>query len=344
MTIIWFSLLHYYTTISGFLCYFFIFKKSINISKIDALILFSLILLFVFQILNKNLNSVIIDFRFYWGWIIFYFIFKEINVSKKIIVDALALMSVLTLVETVLINTIIPPHQLPNFPDLQGGITEYRGEGYYQRPYSFGASATVGSSLLVTLMALCNVQGWRFWLSVIAVLLFVSGTGLIALFVLLLVRYRLLIIKAALPLVLILFLSATVFPEIILSINDEFLRKVGVKYIDEIIDLKFFSIVETYQQLDFYSLMFGDPDGFRGGDFGSLAFVLSNGFFGLILFLTLTVSRINRANIFPLFLILATTFHYPVIFFLPGQMILGLLLSLDKVGLLEEVDNNPKRR
>jgi hypothetical protein len=336
MAIVWFSMLHYYTTFSGFVAYFFIFLKKIKISKVDALTLCGLILLFAFQLFNKDSSALIVDFRFYWGWIIFYFIFKANVVSKKIIVDALVLLSILTLVETVLINTVIAPHLLPNFPDLQGGLTEYRGEGYYQRPYSFGASATVGSSLLVTLITLCNVRGWRLWLSVLAVLVFVSGTGIIALLVLLLVRYRALMIRATLPLGLILFLGEAALPEVKLSIIDEFTRKVGTNYIGDLIDLKSSSIVEVYQNLDAYALIFGDPDGFRGGDFGFLAFVLSNGFFGLLLFLSMIFSRINKANVFPLFLIIATTFHYPVMFFLPGQMLIGLLLSLNRGGLAEE--------
>jgi hypothetical protein len=343
MAIVWLSLIHYYTTFSGFVAYLFIFIKRIKLSLVDAVILCSLILLFVFQLFNKDWSAVIIDYRFYWGWMVFYFIFKANVVSKKILVDALVLLSILTLVETVLINTVIAPYLLPNFPDAQGGVAEFRGDEYYQRPYSFGGSATVGSSLLVILMALCNVQGWRFWLAVSAVLFFVSGTGIVALFVLLLVRYRPLMIRAALPLGMILLLGSAVLPEITLSIINEFTRKIGSNYIGELIDLKYSAVVEVYKDLDAYALIFGAPDGFRGGDFGLLAFVVSNGILGLLLFLAMIFFRTNRTNIFPLFLIVATTLHYPVLFFLPGQMMFGLLLSLDRGELVADGKKNLER-
>lgn len=337
MAIIWLSLLHYYTTFSGFLAYFFIAGKKIRISNMDFLFLCGLTLLLMFQISINDLSAVIIDLRFYWGWIIFYFIFKANVVNQKIFNDALVLLSVLTLVEAALINTVMPASTLPNFPDIATSPGDFVSEGFYQRPYSFGANATVGSSLLVTLMALCNVQGWRLWLSGLAVLVFVSGTGIFALLLLLLVRYRPLIIKTALPLFSIL-LCVIFLAEKISPLFELFARKTGSDYLKFLIDFKSTQILNAYENIDAYMLIFGTPDWSRGGDFGFLTFMASNGFFGFLLFLLIIFSRINRNNAFPLFLIVATSFHYPVLFFLPGQMIFGLLLSIRKDRLLDKTE------
>lgn len=337
-TFVWLSLFHYYTIFSGFLAYLFVFRKKVQISNADFLLLCGLILLFIFQLFIKDPFSILKDFRFYWGWVIFYFIFKANVIDQKIFNTVLVILSVVTLAEAVLINTVISAQVLPNFPTLEAGLTEFVGNEDYQRPYSFGASATVSSSLLVLLMAICNVQGWRFALSVLAVLVFISGTGTLALLLLLLLKYRPLIIKSFLPLILLLLLSSFFFNESMLFIFERFMGKIGPDYLADLADIKTTQLFDSYQNLGIYEYFFGDPNGFRGGDFGVLAFVLANGFFGLLLFLAAILSCVNKVNAFPLFLIVGTSFHYPVLFFLPGQMMFGWLLSIKKDVLLDKTE------
>ena len=86
---------------------------------------------------------------FFWGWVIFYLIFKNQGINKIKIEKILILLCLLTLSEAVLINTLVQPFDLPNYPNFEDGKTEWVSVGLYQRPYSFGASASVGSSLLV---------------------------------------------------------------------------------------------------------------------------------------------------------------------------------------------------
>lgn len=329
--VIWLALFHYYTTFTGFISYLFVATKKIKISNFDFLFLCCLFLLLIFQSFIKDTYAVLVDFRFYWGWIFFYFIFKRHFIDKGILTPVLVLLSVVTLIEALLINTVVSPWLLPNFPSLEAGLrSEFVPEGFYQRPYSFGASATVSSSLLVVLMSLCNVRGWRFLLSVAAVLSFASGTGVLALMVLLLIVYRSQARKLVVPAALILLAGYLFFSERMLSILDRFAQKCGPDYISLIIDYKWSQLVSSYSEIQPYTAIFGVPDGFRGGDFGMLAFVLSNGIFGVMLLLLMLLFRVNRANRFPLFLILLTTLHYPVMFFVPGQMIFGLLLSYNK--------------
>lgn len=329
--VIWLALFHYYTTFTGFVSYFFVASKKIKISNFDFLFLCSLSLLLISQAFIKNISAVLVDFRFYWGWVVFYFIFKNNFLEKKVLTTVLVLLCVATLIEALLINTVVSPWLLPNFPSLEAGLrSEFVPEGFYQRPYSFGASATVSSSLLVVLMSLCNVRGWRFLLSVAAVLSIVSGTGILALVLLLLIAYRSQARRLIFPAVLILLTGYLVFSSVMLSIFERFAKKIGPDYASLMIDFKWSQLVNVYNGIQPYTAIWGVPDGFRGGDFGMLAFVLSNGIFGVMLLLLMLLSRVNRANRFPLFLILLTTLHYPVMFFVPGQMIFGLLLSYNK--------------
>lgn len=332
MVIMWLSLLHYYTRCSGFLAYFFILFKKIKLSSADFLLLFGLVLLICLQLNIKDSLAILKDIRFYWGWIIFYFIFKSNPVDQKTVNSTLVVLCIMAIIEAVLINTVVSARMLPNFPsDSELAYTHF-SMGGYQRPYSFGGNATVASSLLVTLMALCEVQGWRLALSTMTVLFFVSGTGTLTLLLLLVVRYWRWVLKIALP---VSFVAALCF--FVLSDRGQllfgmFASKVGLEYVDLIVNFKLFQIIDAFQNVNAYTLLCGDPEGFRGGDFGALAFVLSNGFFGTFLFLSLILSRLSKTNMFPLLLVVIASFHYPVMFFMPGQMLFGMLLSINNGG------------
>ncbi len=333
MAIVWLSFLHYYTTFTGFLAYLFIGFKKLKLDQIDWFAGLGLLFLILAQLVVKEPVALIIDIRFYWGWFIFYCLFKSTSVSHNMMRNALVILCVLTVIEAVLINTVIPAHVLPNFPNLEMGRSEYVYEGYYQRPYSFGASATVGSSLLVVLMALCQVSGWLFWFASVSVVLFLSGTGLLSLFLLIGVKYPWNMIKALLVLLVAGALVWVFMPEWIQPITKRISDKFGWDYLNAIADLKLLQITTGYESLNPFFLLFGDPYGFRGGDFGFLAFAVSNGILGFFLFLLLVLTRLNRANLFPVLLLVLTSCHYPVMFYLPGQMLFGLVLAMNEKGL-----------
>lgn len=112
---------------------------------------------------------------------IFYFIFKNHPIANNKIEKIIILLYSFTLSEALLINTLIQPYDLPNYPSFEDGKTEWVSEGLFQRPYSFGASASVGSSLLVALIAMYRLRGWKFGLSILSVLVFGSEVGILLL-------------------------------------------------------------------------------------------------------------------------------------------------------------------
>lgn len=326
------AIFHYYTKFSGFVAYLFCAPKKNKMAALDFFFLCGVLSLGVFQLFMKDIISTLIDFRFYWGWIFFYFFFKTHRVDAKLVATLLVMLSIMVLIEAALINTVISPWALPNYPKFEDGLlSEYNLNTFYQRPYSFGASATVGSSLLVVLMDLCGAQGWRIVLASLAVVSFLSGTGLFALVLLFIVRYRnIKILSVSLTFVAICMVGYFLFPDVAAYLFGRIYSKVSVDYFSNAIFFKQAQIVDSYKDIDLYSIVFGDVNGFRGGDFGFLAFVLSNGVYGMFLFLFMLFVRLNRANKFSLFILVSTSFHYPVIFFLPGQMIFGLLLSMSE--------------
>lgn len=334
VAVIWMALFHYYTTISGYVAYLVIFLKKNVVSNVDFFYLNGLALLVTLQIFEKTPKDIIVDLRFYWGWIFFYFIFKNSLINQKTITAVLKTLIILTLLEAVLINTIIHPQLLPNFPSTEAS-SHFAVAGSYQRPYSFGANATVSSSLLVAIMALCNVRGWLLWLSVLTVLVFASGTGILGLTLLLFVKYRSQMIKMIIPLFAVLLAAYFIFFDEIQFMLDILINKVGLEYIRYMLDFKWLQILDSYHATSVYSLLFGGSTEFRSGDFGFLDYIVGNGFFGLFLFLFFLLTHINKINRLPLLLIIIATFHYPAIFFIPGQVLFGLLLSLNKTNYLK---------
>lgn len=334
--VIWLSLLHYYTTFSGFLAYLFIAWKKAKLSKMDFLFLCGIISLLMAQLVIKEPSAIFIDLRFYWGWIIFYFIFKANVVNEKMLGNAFVLLCVITLVEAILINSVISAITLPNFPVADASMTDFAIPGNYQRPYSFGASATVGSSLLVVLMAISKVRGWRLWLGVFTVFVFASGTGIFILLLFLLVKYPKWMMKASFLLMLATLVMGYFLPQQTSDLFNLYNSKIGPEYLEFLIDFKLSQINEYIDALDTYMIFFGGLGEYRGGDFGFLAFILANGILGLLLFLMILFYRTNKKNRFPIFLIVLSSFHYPVMFFLPGQMIFGWLLSNRKDRVLDK--------
>ena len=113
--------------------------------------------------------------RFYYGFIIFYYIFQNINIFP--LVKVFWLLVFLLIIEALAINTFINARDLPNFPD---GGTHFTSKGY-QRPYSFGRNASVSSTIFTVLAALrfkMSIKGVV--ISFVTTCIFASGTGFVS--------------------------------------------------------------------------------------------------------------------------------------------------------------------
>ena len=274
-------------------------------------IIFAAYVLMLFGV-NGFLNGLYL-FRFFWGFILFYLLFKsgiQIQIDKLLI-----FLSVLTIIEAVLINTVISAQLLPNFPSMEAA-SHFAPAGDYQRPYSFGGSASVTSVILVAFLAVSRL-GWRGKSLVIsAISACMSGSGFIA--------------------VIIYFLARTprigyllIVPAIIGVVYSADIYKISPDYLFYLLDFKIGQITDNYSSA---FLFLGEPlqasEGSAGGDFAALTFLQYNGLVGLFLFFTFFVLNINKLNWLPILILLVGALHYGVIFFFPGQLALGYILNI----------------
>ncbi|MBI4938466.1 MAG: hypothetical protein HY846_09700 [Nitrosomonadales bacterium] len=251
--------------------------------------------------------------RFFWGFLLFYLAFRSgirLQTGKLLL-----FLSALTLAEAALINTVISAELLPNYPSAETASGHFATGESYQRPYSFGGSASVTSVILVALLAISRI-GWKgICCAVAAICACMSGSGFLALIIYLLAKARPALLLALVPVVAGVVASGEI-------------QKISLEYIHYLLEFKSNQISA---QLPANSLLTGiplqdSPNG-MGGDFASLSFVKLNGLAGLVFFLSIVAINTNRANWLPLFILLAGSVHYGVIFFLPGQLIFGYFLS-----------------
>ncbi|MEO5330771.1 MAG: hypothetical protein H7839_02000 [Magnetococcus sp. YQC-5] len=266
--------------------------------------------------------------RFYLGFCFFYLFIQK----KSVIIDIdnlLLVLCCLTIVDLILVNFLIAPEMMPNYPVKDGQLIHSLESfgGAYNRPYSFGGSASVTSCILVALLASSKSKRLIFKLFVfLTVFVVYSGTGYGALFVYLIFKNR---IFAFLVFVLILFGVIGV-----MQVGDDY-QKLDPQYFLFLIDFKIQQFNELIPNMPSWRYLFGfasDSYGGRGGDFGLLTFFLGQGLILAVLFLAFFVKKLNRYNALPLLILFIGTLHYSVIFYYVGQFIFAYFLNYGGKG------------
>ena len=304
----------------SYLCGLKFFK--IKLGLFDCLFTLTLITLLFSNFIFYEPELVLTRFRFYFGFFVFYIFFKsgEGFPFRRF----LLLLLIIIPIEAFLINTFISPYDMPNFPNEEA--TSHFNLGGYQRPYSFGGNSSVSSSLLVILLSLVTMSTFRNYLAVICVFIFSSGTGFIVLLVsILLKRIKIIIIGSFSILLLV-----VLFHSDIISFIDGLGLKLNSDYILVIIDFKINQINVFFDGFSTFDYLFGNLDSLEegyGGDFGWMYFVSGYGIISFMILNLFILSKVTKGTFIPILLSILATFHYPVIFFLPGQIILGYLMA-----------------
>jgi len=304
----------------GMISYFVIFFGNIiKFSFFEILAIFYLIFVFIFFYIDSNVDffRLINIFRFYFGFIVFYLFFKVNNsISFR---NILIFLLILIPIETIAINFFIHPQLLPNYPDIE--MTSHFSDGYL-RPYSFGGNASVSSVLLVVLFLL-NKNYLKVRFDFFYILLLSSGSGFLAYAI---YKLKFFTVKK------IIFILSLIFI-ILYSQHIEFSTdKLSREYFLYLYDYKYEQIYSIlFQDLNFYGFIFGSFDGLDefgyGGDFGYVYLVRYFGIMGLLIFLIFSLNKINSYNFIPISIMMIFTLHYPVMFFMPGQIIFGYALA-----------------
>ena len=332
--LIWLGMFSAFINPMGLLSYLVIFRlRNIKLSYIDCLFFLYLFFIFVYNIMSGvELFNLLYTFRFYFGFVIFYLYFKSDNnfdFSKVFIIFLFFIP-----IEALLINTIISPKVMPNFPS-EEAFSHFSLTGY-QRPYSFAGNASISSCIVIAIAAFLFPKNRKYnALLIFITAVFSSGTGWLAYF-LFRVWNRIKILFFIFSIFSI--LSVLYYNELI-NLMGMLSSKISAEYITLILEYKLLQFSSLLNDFTYFDMIAGNLVKLNynyGGDFGWLYFSLVFGFLSFIIMSIYIFSKINRHTIIPVTILFVFTFHYPVIFFIPGQIFLGFLLS--QHGVREKCD------
>lgn len=313
------SFLNALSPIVGVLLYVCSFFKVRRFNNSDILFTLSFVFLLFYHVLINESIYHIVSFRFYFGFLIFYFFFKKtkiININKIFI-----FLTIFIWLEFIIINTVIHPSLLPNFPDINN-FSHYSENVLYNRPYSFGCNASVSSTIYLIVFILTSRKFKKiipFTLFFLTFCLFASGTGFICFLLYMFIKK---------PFYISVFLLIFTF---IITLEVEYaFRKLSLSYITFLYQNKLEQILLYFDNYTLFDYAFGNNKNVEtmGGDFGWIYFILYYGISGLMLLTFFILKNLNRFNCIPILILAVSTFHYPTVFFFSGQVILGYLLNI----------------
>ena len=309
----WVFFLLFFSPIFGFafLCYLYmglslLFSRIRSVKERGMSILLCSILFFIcykyIQIGNFTCWFALV--RFFIGWALAFAYFRRftLNVSVNSIILAFAFEII---VEFLLINTILPPSFLLNYPD----IDDIGNIGPFIRVYSVGSNSSISGTILCMLLAYreslnkrgCDVKDIRVdILSTICIVMFASGTSFYLFLIYLFYRFNLLKIKY------LIFASIVIYALFIviskMSILDGgILSHMSFDYLEFLWDYKEMQIEDFLHEYKNMSRLFGyDYNGREEpliwGDFAILEYYVSFGIIGVFLLIVVICTKVNKIN------------------------------------------------
>lgn len=316
-----------------------------RLSPVDLALAGVAILLFGAKILQVGLPISELLFRYYFGFIIFYYFFKMTGATFRV-EKLLKVYCIVVLIEAFLINTVVPVSLMRNYPDMETATSHAtKFFGFYQRPYSVGTNATISSMIIVFMLFYLEIyrkRGVKLMtrgleiLAAITVLAFVSGGGMM--FYAVYWGYKLNLFSRARNLVgLGVFTALFIWVAIYVSTleSDNALSKISITYFEFLIGFKTNQINETAYALDQSSWIIGADFSDKSelliwNDFSIRDLVHCLGLGGVSMLLLFCLSKINRSNKAVVVICLLSLFHYGSTFAMPGAMMLGYVLNLNR--------------
>lgn len=318
--------------------------KVVKFKFIDLILIALLFFFIVIKTSQTGFQTCMVLSRYYFGFILFYLMFNNININLKLD-KLLFIICSCVLIEALLINTILPVDFLPNFPKSDSG--DFMGTtkifGFYQRPYSIGTNSTITSTLIMVLVFhifgfakdAYNFSSNKLLLfSSFTVAILGSGTGYFLL--LLFVIYKLRPLKnIILTIISAIFLFLLYYFIFIFDIGSfDGLDKISSFYIQFLIDFKKEQIEDVLYILRsntmqiFFGRIFESPkDLVIWSDFAWLNLFESTGIFGIFFTLFVFFRKTNMQNYIPVLVFLIGALHYGAIYSLPGQILIGYFIS-----------------
>lgn len=311
----------------------------------DIFFLVSIIVWFLFKVQQSEFQASTVLLRYYFGFYIFYLFFNNINIDLDL-EKLLFIICVAVLLEAVLINTIIKPTWLPNYPKAEMGndlVFETKILGFYQRPYSIGTNSTITSTLIMVLLfysyssfekRIGKLSKITLILSMITVVILGSGTGYMLL--LLFIIYRIGPFRNSLYAI-ISCLSIFILYYLIFIINIgsiDGLEKISSIYLQFLYDYKVSQVDDVKVELysSYGQTLIGKQfenasELIIWSDFAWNNLLLCTGFIGLGITLLIFIFKTNKYNWVPISIFIVGAIHYGAMYALPGQLLMGYLFS-----------------
>lgn len=336
------------TTLLGFFFAVCVIVLQANKIKLTAMQFFGFLLLgiymFLLYFLSNDYVVVLKNFRFWLG-VVFYLIYLKVYPEDRVLSKTFfRIVCFSILLETFLINTIIPA------PIFYSGHPHAVKFLFYYRPLSFGGNASMSSAALVCLYMMIEMYGnVRFGIKdklllFLITFLFFSGSGLMCYLLMILLKNvlgRKLKTKKGMYTIFFSLVFLLILLIIMMNLDYELFPKFSLDYYWFLLDFK----IEQYNEVVDFSnavkVFFGaqitDLLENTTGDFGWLGFVSAMGLLGLFIYFFILFS-FYRKNIFrnSVYLILfIATFHYPAGMSGAGQFITAFI-CVSKRKRLEE--------
>lgn len=324
----------------SWVCYILLILFSLyncfNINKKSIILGLALVFAFIKLIQIGDFTVWFALIRFFWGWLfVYYLVYKKaliVSVPRLAVIFSLEI-----IMEFILINTILPPSYLPNYPNLD----DVSLVGFINRPYSVGSNASISGTILCIILAIYESMIKREIirrdrmvdnLSLIAIILFLSGTTTYLYLIYLMYRFSLLRIKTIVCLISVIILL-TIYVDNLSVDNDSILYHSSWDYIQFIFDYKqnqienFLFDYKSMDSLFGYDYSKGEEP-LTWGDFSIVEFYISLGIIGIILFFLFSFSKMNKTNFVAILIGLLGSLHYGGVFSISGQLVYSLALLL----------------
>ena len=314
------SIFYYFIGSLSFIAYFVaLFRSKIKLPLIDWFILINLIASIIVSSFFVSIIDIFQIYRFYWGFLIFYIFFRSMKNINFNFDQLLFVLVVLTIIEAILVNSIISAEIMPNYPDKVEAASHF--SNIYQRVYGFGGNPSVLSALLIVILSLSSQSIGLILGVLITTLVALSGSGFIAFCIYIAFKK----FKQKGLIFTLLFIAII----IIYQVNPDIFYKISPTYIDHLFENKIHQIAEVWSDLTMFQVFFGTLNtSDMGGDILWLSFFKIFGVYGTLLLLIFLLHKVNKKNLLGVFIILLLTTHYFVLFSIPGQLIFGYLLAL----------------
>lgn len=222
----------------------------------------------------------------------------------------------------------------PNYINSEGAIENVGFSGLFAGPYSWGGNRTVTGVVSLALM-INEKYFFRRLLFLLSTILSFSTTA-----------FMLLIVYLIFTNLRLIFLTAPIFLFIWKQVD--FGYRLSSDYVLKILfEYKFTQLQDALAILT-DNFIFGNGNidsqnisvanyGLYFGDFMILDLLCITGIFGFITFIFIIVSKMTKNNWVAILILFIGSFHYHVLFSLPGQLVFGMLAHNSKIS---KINNN----